>query len=57
MQIVDKNIKDKEITETIVEFVSWLQSCTSVVVSVRDVLAWVHFINTVTTQAELVTEF
>ena len=44
--IVNKNIHDISLTEQIVEFVTWLQSSTNVVVSIRDVLAWVNFINT-----------
>ena len=48
--IINKNISNNDLTENIVEFVSWLQSSTNTVVSIRDVLAWVNFINIVTSR-------
>ena len=45
--IVAKNVQDSTVTETMVEFVSWLQAHTRTVASIRDVLAWVTFVNTV----------
>ena len=46
--IVSKNVSDQALTRPIVEFVDWLQANVSIVVSIRDVLAWTSFTNTVT---------
>ena len=46
--IVTRNITDQSLTAPIVTFVSWLTENSGAVVSIRDVLAWTSFINTVT---------
>ena len=46
--IVGKNVHNQELTRPIVEFVDWLQTHVTTVVSIRDVLAWTTFTNTVT---------
>ena len=46
--IVSRNITDQSLTAPIVTFVSWLTENSGAVVSIRDVLAWTSFINTVT---------
>ena len=46
--IVSKNVSDQALTRPIVEFVDWLQANVNIVVSIRDVLAWTSFTNTVT---------
>ena len=46
--IVTRNITDQSLTAPIVTFVSWLTENSGAVVSIRDVLAWTTFINTVT---------
>ena len=49
--IVTRNITDQSLTAPIVTFVSWLTENSGAVVSIRDVLAWTSFINTVTTSS------
>ena len=46
--IVSLNLTDETLTSSIVAFVSWLRDNSGAVVSIRDVLSWISFINTVT---------
>ena len=46
--IISRNLTDESLTSSIVTFVSWLRDNSGAVVSIRDVLAWTTFINTVT---------
>jgi len=54
LSIVEKNIKKDfmmfGVEEKVVEFVEWFKEISSGVVSIRDVLSWVTFINTVVKQ-------
>ena len=45
LSIINKNISDVSLSDKLVEFIVWLQSSSGAVVSIRDVLSWVHFIN------------
>ena len=49
--IVSKNVSNQDLTKPIVEFVAWLQTraSTGSLASIRDVLAWTSFTNTVLT--------
>ena len=46
--IISRNLTDESLTSSIVTFVSWLRDNSGAVVSIRDVLAWTTFINTIT---------